>query len=1035
MHPPPQTLLCAALLLCAPTWGTSDQTSAPSLEQLVPADKKLDPAWLKSLAERGEPQIYRGDELKYIGMPVGGLFAGHLYLGGDGKLWQWDIFNAKAYTGVTNYAKPIVPQPVLEQGFALKIGNRVIPLDAKGFSDVTFRGEYPLGTVQYQDSSVPLAVTLEAFSPFIPLNTEDSSLPATLMRFTVKNTSSNSVEAEIGGWLENAVGCKSSRYFSVLFTNRKLSDAGLTALECLAAERKDAATAKGPDVVFEDFQHADWNGWTAEGTAFGAAPAEGASNLIQKLKGFSGKQLANSFPAGGDKATGRLTSPPFPIEKNYINFQIAGGNQRNVDGSAVTGINLLVDGKVVRSATGENSDAMAAAGWYVGEFKGKKGVIQIVDDSKGAWGHIEVAQIVFANKPPLKKSAFAEQPDVGSLMLGMLDPVKEDRVVPRCPAGIPESCFALPKAQQATAEASVNAKLIGSVVRPLKLAPGESRSVTFLVSWFFPNLDGLPGARIQGRSYAARFDSAQAVAKYVAANEKRLVDGTRLWKNTWHDSTLPYWFLDRTFINTSILATSTSLRFKDGRYWAWEGVGNCAGTCGHVYYYGQAVARLFPEIEREQRENVDFKISQKPDGAIGFRGECCMSPAIDSQAGYILRALREHQMSKDGEFLKRIWPKVKLAMDWMIAKDGAESGMIHGNQHNTLDADWFGEVSWLSGVYQAALLASAEMADLMKEPEYAAKCRKLAATGREYMAKTLFNGEYYQNKVDSAHLDSVNSGSGCEIDQVLGQSWAFQIGLPRVFPKEETVKSLQSLWRYNFAPDVGPYRAANKPGRWYAMPGEAGLLMCTFPRADWSYAQAKGQGKKEWSAMYFNECMNGFEHQVAGHMLWEGTPELVTKGLAIERAIHDRYGAAKRNPCNEIECGDHYGRSMASYGVFLAACGYTYNGPKGHIGFAPRIAPENFKAAFTTAEGWGSYSQKIDSHGMTANLSVKWGALNLRQVSLQPQPGTKTSNAKATLGGRAIPVQSTVTDQSVQVLFPEGIHLSPGNDLQITLNP
>ena len=206
MHPPPQTLLCAALLLCAPTWGTSDQTSAPSLEQLVPADKKLDPAWLKSLAERGEPQIYRGDELKYIGMPVGGLVAGPLYLGGDGKLWQWDIFNAKAYTGVTNYAKPIVPQPVLEQGFALKIGNRVIPLDAKGFSDVTFRGEYPLGTVQYQDSSVPLAVTLEAFSPFIPLNTEDSSLPATLMRFTVKNTSSNSVEAEIGGWLENAVG-------------------------------------------------------------------------------------------------------------------------------------------------------------------------------------------------------------------------------------------------------------------------------------------------------------------------------------------------------------------------------------------------------------------------------------------------------------------------------------------------------------------------------------------------------------------------------------------------------------------------------------------------------------------------------------------------------------------------------------------------------------------------------------------------------------------------------------------------------------
>jgi hypothetical protein len=288
------------------------------------------------------------------------------------------------------------------------------------------------------------------------------------------------------------------------------------------------------------------------------------------------------------------------------------------------------------------------------------------------------------------------------------------------------------------------------------------------------------------------------------------------------------------------------------------------------------------------------------------------------------------------------------------------------------------------------------------------------------MAKKLFNGEYYQNRVDPAHLDSVNSGSGCQIDQVMGQSWAFQIGLPRVFPKKETQQALQALWKYNLCPDVGPYREANRPGRWYAMPGEAGLLMCSFPRTDWSYAQAKGVGKKEWSAMYFNECMNGFEHQVAGHMIWEANDDLVTKGLAIERSIHDRYGAAKRNPYNEIECGDHYGRSMASYGVFLAACGFTYDGPKGHIGFA---------------QGWGSYSQKIGTHGMTAELSVKWGALDLRKVTLQPKSGTMLTKVKATLGGSAIPVSSTVTNRSIEVSFPEGIHLVPDNDLQITLNP
>ena len=74
---------------------------------------------------------------------------------------------------------------------------------------------------------------------------------------------------------------------------------------------------------------------------------------------------------------------------------------------------------------------------------------------------------------------------------------------------------------------------------------------------------------------------------------------------------------------------------------------------------------------------------------------------------------------------------------------------------------------------------------------------------------------------------------------------------------------------------MGPYRKVNKPGRWYAMPGEAGLLMVTFPKGNGPKIDDPAGG---WSAMYFNECMNGFEYQVAGHMIWEG---MVLEGLAI----------------------------------------------------------------------------------------------------------------------------------------------------------
>jgi non-lysosomal glucosylceramidase len=184
--------------------------------------------------------------------------------------------------------------------------------------------------------------------------------------------------------------------------------------------------------------------------------------------------------------------------------------------------------------------------------------------------------------------------------------------------------------------------------------------------------------------------------------------------------------------------------------------------------------------------------------------------------------------------------------------------------------------------------------------------------GRRNFVAQLFDGEYFINKVDPKHLDAINSGTGCEIDQVFGQSWAFQVGLPRVLPQKETVSALKSIWRYNFSPDLGPYRAVNKPGRWYAMAGEAGLLICTFPRRDWDYQKAAGKGPGAFAG-YFNECMNGFEHQAAGHMIQEG---LLLEGLAVTRALHDRYHASRRNPWNEVECGDHYARSMASYGVY-----------------------------------------------------------------------------------------------------------------------
>ena len=981
-------------------------------DKLVPADKKLSPEWVKSLFARGERTVYRGKELEKIGMPVGGICTGQLYLGGDGRLWHWDIFNQAIGTGSEHYANPLQPASPLTQKFSLKIGDQTRTLDRAGFSDVSFRGEYPIGIVEYVDADAPLTVKLEAFSPFMPLNADDSGLPATILQFTIHNTSAAVVEAVLSGDLENGV-CLRSRANAGNLCNRIVRGSGFSALVC-SAEKPAAQPDRRPEMVFEDWNKATYQGWQSEGTAFGSGPVK--KSEIPAYQGNVGgptERVANSHATAPgesieakDNATGKLISREFVIERNFIAFWIGGGKAR--PGSRF-GLTLVVDGQPVQTAVGQDSNQMAAGHFDVRKHAGKTARLEILDDAGGGWGNIGVGKIWFTDQ--LGGAAdLGELPDFGTMSLALLGQA----------------------ADEASADATVPfaEKLSGSLGRKLKLPPGASATVTFVLAWHFPNLPASGPMRDAGRYYATRFSSAQAVVEYIAAQFDRLAGQTRLWRDTWYDSTLPFWLLDRTHANASILATSTAFRYASGRFYGNEGVGCCAGTCTHVWQYEQAMGRLFPELDILLRERADFdpKVSFKADGMIDHRGEFNAGHAIDGQAGTLLRAYRDHQMSPDNAFLKRNYASIKKAMQWLISQDGNGDGILEGGQHNTLDAAWFGPVAWLSGLYLASLRAVAEMAADMGDDPFAGECRTIAEAGSQNLTKRLFDDGYFINQPDPKHLDAINSGTGCEIDQVMGQGWAFQVGLGRVLPQRETRLALQSLWRYNFSPDVGPYRAVNKPGRWYAMAGEAGLLMCTFPRKDWNFTNAQGKGNAGFAG-YFNECMNGFEYQAAGHMVWEG---MVQEGLAVTRAVHDRYHASKRNPWNEVECGDHYARSMASYGVFTAACGFEYHGPRQHLGFAPKLTPENFKAAFTSAEGWGSYAQKINGGKLNAEISLGWGKLKLKTIALE-FPATATPSVKVELAGKNLPAQLARRESRVVISLPAGVEIQAGQSLVVSV--
>jgi fructan beta-fructosidase len=147
------------------------------------------------------------------------------------------------------------------------------------------------------------------------------------------------------------------------------------------------------DITLADFEGTDYGNWKAEGNAFGSGPAQGTLPNQMPVSGFEGKGLVNTY-LDGDNATGKLTSAVFTIERPYINFLIGGGDR---PGEAF--VQLLVDGKAVRAATGHDDEHLTWTHWDVKDLQGKNAQVQIVDNAVGGWGHINIDSISETEKP------------------------------------------------------------------------------------------------------------------------------------------------------------------------------------------------------------------------------------------------------------------------------------------------------------------------------------------------------------------------------------------------------------------------------------------------------------------------------------------------------------------------------------------------------------------------------------------------------------------------------------------------------------
>ena len=167
----------------------------------------------------------------------------------------------------------------------------------------------------------------------------------------------------------------------------------------------------------------------------------------------------------------------------------------------------------------------------------------------------------------------------------------------------------------------------------------------------------------------------------------------------------------------STLACDNVKIWENGRMYAYEGVSFCLGTCGHVYNFAAAAARLFPELERSVRLKQDLELAFDPaSGRVNFRGANGADPehdwayASDAQSGYVLKLYREHLMSPDNAFLDEVWPKVKRVIGYMIFHDGATRGVepngVIEDFQTFWDPMWFGPNPYNNTLYLAALRAA-----------------------------------------------------------------------------------------------------------------------------------------------------------------------------------------------------------------------------------------------------------------------------------------------------------------------------------------
>ena len=562
-------------------------------------------------------------------------------------------------------------------------------------------------------------------------------------------------------------------------------------------------------------------------------------------------------------------------------------------------------------------------------------------------------------------------------------------------------------------------KRMATILVPFSLEAGEELTIPYYLSWYFPEraftaaeVFGIEEA--QGKPfknhYANRFKSDIDVLDKFLQAEKELTTKTKAFVETLHRSSFPEYVIEALNTQVATLASPLLQVTGEGNVHGFEGVLDnswcCAGSCTHVWNYEQTLASLYPSLERKMRE-IEFLHNTFDDGFQTHRAVIPLGnywfngpAAADGQMGTIVRAYREWKLSGDDQWLSKLWPKIKLALEFAWYGSGAPAkektgnqqeawdpdqiGILSGKQHNTYDINFYGPTSMTTSLYLAALKAGSEMAKAMGERKKAKEYHRIYENGASLMQDSLWNGDYFIQIIagdpslkeenlsptdqQGQRIPKYQYGDGCLADQLLGQYLAFISGLGYIADKEKVNKALLAVYENNFIKDL---REFSNVQRVYGLNDEAGVVLSTWPH----------DNRPSLPFVYADEMWTGVEYQVAASLIYAGK---VNEGLEILEAVHNRYDGYKRNPFEHIESGVHYARALSSWSILLALSGVEYDGITKTLSFAPKINSSDFQSFWSTSTAWG----EVFINENEIKIKVIHGDLHLERLSVQ-DPGNK----------------------------------------------